>query len=356
VNRLIRTTLILAFSLAAVLAFAQTDENDPVVIRLGDKTVTRSELDVRFEIAIRSIAAQQGIPLTAEMRPFFEDFRVQFLDQRATELVLLAEAERRGFESDEEAIDAELERIRAGFESDEDFAEVLEEAGFGTEERLRELIRESRLMQQVVDALQDEVAVSDEDVAAWYQENEAQLARGEQVCARHILVEDEETALALKEELDEGADFAELAQEHSTDPGSGPRGGDLGCFGRGQMVAPFEETAFGAEEGEVAGPVESQFGHHLILVYERQEATTIPLEEIEGEIRQQLAQEQLGAKIDELRESSGVEIYPENLVDAEPEMVEPEAVDEDAEDSNETYDHEEHEDHDEEEEDDNDNG
>jgi peptidyl-prolyl cis-trans isomerase C len=330
-------TLILAF--AALVAFAQTDEHDPVVIRLGDKTVTRSELDARFEIAIRSIAAQQGIPLTAEMRPFFEDFRVQFLDQRATELVLLAEAERRGFESDEEAIDAELERIRAGFESDEDFAEVLEEAGFGTEERLRELIRESRLMQQVVDALQDEVAVSDEDVAAWYQANEAQLARGEQVCARHILVEDEETALALKEELDEGADFAELATEHSTDPGSGPRGGDLGCFGRGQMVAPFEETAFGAEEGDVAGPVESQFGHHLILVYERQEATTIPLEEIEGEIRQQLAQEQLGAKIDELRENSGVEIYPENLVDAEPE-----AVDEDAEDSNEMHDHEEEED------------
>ncbi len=342
-NRLIRMALTLALALTAILAFAQTDENDPVVIRLGDKTVTRSEFDAHFEIAMRSVAAQQGIPLTPDTRPFFEAFRVQFLEQRATELVLLAEAERRGLASDEEAIDAELERIRAGFESDEVFAEVLEEAGFGTEARLRELIRESRLMQQVVEALQSEIEVSDEAVAAWYQEHEAQLARGEQVCARHILVEDEETALALKEELDEGADFAELATEHSTDPGSGPRGGDLGCFGRGQMVAPFEEAAFGAEEGDVAGPVESRFGHHLILVYERQEATTIPLEEIEGEIRQQLAQEQLGAKINALYEASGVEIYPENLADAEPAIVEPEAVDEGAEDDHERHEQEEEE-------------
>ncbi len=87
------------------------------------------------------------------------------------------------------------------------------------------------------------------------------------VQARHILVDSKEKAEALKVQLDEGADFNKLAEEHSECP-SKKRGGDLGWFGKGAMVRPFEVAAFSAQEGDVVGPVKTEFGWHLIYVYE----------------------------------------------------------------------------------------
>jgi peptidyl-prolyl cis-trans isomerase C len=84
-----------------------------------------------------------------------------------------------------------------------------------------------------------------------------------QVRASHILVPDLNTAVTLKQKIAEGSDFGQLAQEHSKCP-SGRNGGDLGPFGRGQMVKPFEDVAFGTEVGQVSGPVQTQFGYHLI--------------------------------------------------------------------------------------------
>ena len=86
--------------------------------------------------------------------------------------------------------------------------------------------------------------------------------------ARHILVSSEEACQNLKDELSKGADFAALAREHSECP-SGRRGGELGEFGRGQMVREFEEVVFSANVGEVQGPVRTQFGYHLIEVTAR---------------------------------------------------------------------------------------
>lgn len=86
--------------------------------------------------------------------------------------------------------------------------------------------------------------------------------------ARHILVPDQDQARRLKQEIEDGADFAALAREHSECP-SGRRGGDLGQFGRGQMVAEFDRAVFEGPVGEVLGPVKTQFGYHLIEVTER---------------------------------------------------------------------------------------
>ncbi|MGD8324447.1 MAG: peptidylprolyl isomerase [Gammaproteobacteria bacterium] len=86
--------------------------------------------------------------------------------------------------------------------------------------------------------------------------------------ARHILVDTEEQCVDLKTQITEGADFADVAREHSQCP-SGRRGGELGTFGRGQMVAEFDEVVFSADVGVVQGPVQTQFGYHLIEVTER---------------------------------------------------------------------------------------
>jgi len=91
--------------------------------------------------------------------------------------------------------------------------------------------------------------------------------RVKKVQARHILVATKEEAEDLKKRVDEGEEFSKLAEEHSQCP-SKKRGGDLGWFGKGAMVRPFEVAAFSAEEGDVVGPVKTEFGWHLIYVYE----------------------------------------------------------------------------------------
>jgi len=88
--------------------------------------------------------------------------------------------------------------------------------------------------------------------------------------ARHILVPSAEQAETIKSQIEAGADFAEMARQHSTCP-SGSRGGDLGEFGPGQMVKEFNDVCFNDEVGVVHGPVQTQFGYHLIEVTERKD-------------------------------------------------------------------------------------
>ncbi len=314
-----RTTtagFILALFALMSLGTAQEDAPaalDPVVIQVGDEAETLSTFNRRFDIALRNVAAQQGVPLDDAARAQFESFKPVFLDQRATELALLQEAQTRGITVSDEDVDARVAEARGNFDSDEAFGTALEEAGFADEAQLRQTVRDTDTVQAVIDALREEVEVSDEEVEAYYNENQAQFEAPGQVCARHILVETEEEAQNILQELEGGADFAEIAQERSTDPGSGAQGGDLGCFTQDRMVAPFAEAAFAASVDEVVGPVETQFGYHLIKVYERREAGAQPLDEVRDAVRQGLQEEGLSDRITALRETYAVQTFPENL-------------------------------------------
>ena len=101
--------------------------------------------------------------------------------------------------------------------------------------------------------------------------------------ASHILVETEQEARDLLVMLDDGADFGGLATEYSTGP-SGPRGGDLGWFGKGQMVTPFENAVMGMDAGTYVGPVQTQFGYHLIFLNDRRVTAPPPFEDVRGEL------------------------------------------------------------------------
>ena len=127
--------------------------------------------------------------------------------------------------------------------------------------------------------------------------------------ARHILVETGEAAADLIKQLDEGADFAALAQEHSTGP-SGPRGGELGFFGRGQMVGPFEEAAFALEDGQHSRePVQTQFGFHVIKVEERRAVTPPSFEDSVDQLREEAAQFAGQKYVEELRATADIQRF-----------------------------------------------
>jgi len=126
-------------------------------------------------------------------------------------------------------------------------------------------------------------AVTDEAVAAAYEAEYADAEPTQEWDASHILVESEDEAKALLEELQAGADFAELARAKSTGP-SGPNGGELGWFGPGMMVKPFEDAVSGMEPGDVAGPIETQFGWHLVKLNDARMKGAPPLDEVREEI------------------------------------------------------------------------
>ncbi len=186
----------------------------------------------------------------------------------------------------------------------------------------------SRFRNQLISV---DTVIGDEELRAAYEEQ----SPGLRIRARHILLtypEDADDAArdsvgAVAEELRSraasGEDFAALAREHSQDQGSAQSGGDLGFFGRGQMVKPFEDAAFTLGPGEVSQVVETPFGLHIIKVEERQAQEWDPegVDDFRRQLIQQRQQEAVGAYVDSLRESAGLEVE-DGAADVATELVE----------------------------------
>jgi peptidyl-prolyl cis-trans isomerase C len=142
---------------------------------------------------------------------------------------------------------------------------------------------------------------------------EAQYLKAEpvkEVRASHILVADEAKAKELRAQLDAGADFAALAAEHGTD-GTKEQGGDLGFFEKAMMVPEFADAAFALEKGQIGGPVQTQFGWHVIKVTDVRDRPAPDFAEVEGEIAQGLTREAAGEIVDALKAGATVELTPD---------------------------------------------
>jgi peptidyl-prolyl cis-trans isomerase C len=151
-------------------------------------------------------------------------------------------------------------------------------------------------------------SVSDADARKIYDDQVKLLKPEEEVSARHILVETEEQAKALKEKLNNGADFVQLAKENSKDPGSKDDGGNLGYFGHGQMVPQFEDIVFKLKKGEVSDPVKTQFGWHLVKLEDRRTKQPPAFDIVKDRIVQSLLLKKAQQSAVELRGKSKIEL------------------------------------------------
>jgi len=164
-------------------------------------------------------------------------------------------------------------------------------------------------------ALQGELGgpLDEAAVKAAYDAGVAEFTPQPEFNASHILVATEAEAQALKDQIDGGADFAELAKSKSTDPGSGANGGELGWFSGGQMVPEFDAAVAAMAVGEVSAPVQSQFGWHVIKLNDKRDSTPPPLEEVRGEIENRLRQEAMQARIAELRSGATIDMVKTDI-------------------------------------------
>ncbi len=260
----------LALTVVAGSAFAQEDTAAPapdtVVATVNGQPVTQAEID----LALADLG-QQFAGLPAEQ-------------QRAAALSALIE-------------------IRL-------FAAQAEEKGLDDAETFRqrmELLRQRALHSAYIET---EIAaqVTDEAMRQRYETEIAGVEPEQEVRARHIIVETEEEAQAIIEELDAGGDFEEIAKERSKD-GAAAQGGDLGYFGKGQMVPQFEEAAFAMEVGEYSKePVQTQFGWHVIKLEDKRDSEPPAFEDVSAQIQSLMLREKYLETAASLREAAEIEI------------------------------------------------
>lgn len=174
------------------------------------------------------------------------------------------------------------------------FAKLGEELKLEETEQYKKIMENTKrnmLAQLAINEIMKDISVSEQEMKDFYEANLYHFQNDEMISAKHILVDDQEKCLEILEAIrKEEKSFEEAAQEFSTCP-SGSKGGDLGEFGRGQMVKEFEDAAFAAEIGDVVGPVKTQFGYHLIKVEKKMEAAPIPFEEVKEKISQMILQQ-----------------------------------------------------------------
>lgn len=175
-----------------------------------------------------------------------------------------------------------------------------------------------------LDALLPQVTVGDAEVKAWFEGHQDRYQQAEERRASHILIQTngdtgKEKAKAkakaeevLKELQKAPSRFADLAKQYSQDPGSAQKGGDLGFFGRGMMVKPFEDAVFAQNEGEISGLVESDFGYHIIKVTGIKSAKQRPLTEVRAEIEGELKRQAATRKFAEAAESFNNMVYEQS--------------------------------------------
>ncbi len=197
-----------------------------------------------------------------------------------------------------------------GYEQDPDIARQVDD------------LRRRLVVQRVMREYQEAPALTDADIRSYYDQND-RLFSGAQIHAAHILVKDEALAKRLRAELDATPDrFEDLAKANSTDTATATRGGDLGFFGQGRMVAEFERVAFALEKpGDLSHVVQTPFGYHIIKLIERKDGPSKPFEEVKERIRAALTnqrrQELVTQRFDKVKADAKVQVDADALATVE---------------------------------------
>lgn len=253
-------------------------------------------------------------------------FYRQVLDHLIAQALLQQAAKAQGVTASPEEIQKQIDNLKSRLPTPEAYQQALDAQGM-TEEKLRqEFGRQIAFEKYVRTQVVKDAPVTDQAMKQFYDENQAQMQQPEQVHLRHILVRADQTSTAddqqkAKEKADgilkrikDGEDFAKLARENSDDPGSKPLGGDLSWVARGQTVPPFEQAAFALKNpNDLSEVVQSEFGFHIIQLLERRQPSAIPFEQVKPKIgqflKQRQAQQQVEAKVKDLRAKAKVETF-----------------------------------------------
>lgn len=267
-NKLLLCILAIGALVAAFFIGSATSKDNTAVATVDGQEITKEELYDAME-------SQYGASI---------------LDTLIANKLVELEAEKEDVTVTDAEITAELEAFIESYGGEDAFNSALEYSGL-TVDNFKADLKNSMIIEKLI---APQVEITEEDMQTYFDENKEEFNQTEQVRASHILVEDEATAQEVLKKINAGEDFAELAKEYSTDS-SAENGGDLGFFGKGDMVAEFEEAAWALDIDEVSDIVKSEHGYHIIKKTDYQEATEAKFEDHKEEIEDRLFYEQVNS-------------------------------------------------------------
>ncbi len=311
--------------------------DDTVVAKVAGEKLTYGEA---MKIVKRMLGAQ-GAPedqidmISKQVAP---RALPQLADQFVTTSLLKIEAAKRGFKASAADIDEAISNVVARLPEDMTFADALDKMGMTMDDARKEM-SEGLTINKLIEDVTKAIAVGEDAIAKFYEENARYFEKPEQVEASHILIKLDAAdatnatakaaakakAEALRAQILAGTNFAELAASNSDCP-SKANGGSLGSFGRGQMVKPFEDAAFALGTNEVSEVVETQFGFHIIKVTGKTAASKTPLAEVREQIQEHLSNDEkmkaVEAFVEDLKAKADIFINEALMKQPEPEMPE----------------------------------
>jgi foldase protein PrsA len=262
------------------------------VAKVGDQKITRQQFDTLLEQAKRSYKSQKRAfpgPGTPEYKTLLNQ-AVQYLVQRAE---FAEEAKGLGITISDKQIADRLAQIKKQYfgGKESNYQAQLKKQGL-TEQQVRDDITAQLISEQIFKKVTSSVKVDDATLKKYYDSHQSQYGTPEQRDIAHILVKSKPLADQLYAQIQGGANFAALAKKYSKDPGSAKQGGKL-TVSKGQTVAPFDQTVFLMQTGQVSHPVKTDYGYHIIKALGPiKPAKTTPFKQVKESIRQQLLQQQ----------------------------------------------------------------
>lgn len=275
-----------------ILPYLNDQDKDSILAKINDTVIKRSEVDREMDNLFQQF---QNMAFPEKTNEFNSKLWRQALETVINRKLLFQQAEREKICPEKEVIDMRIAGIKRHFPSLKRFRQQLAQLGI-SEEKLRQEIEYDLKIKMLLDLHIPPVQeVSKEEVEEFYHTNSENFHIPERIRASHILIaissedniEKREKKLRkisqIKKELQNGADFSELALKHS-DCKSKSKGGDLGFFKKGKMVKPFEDAAFKLKVCEISEIVETIYGYHLIKLTDHQPAQIIPFEQVQNKI------------------------------------------------------------------------
>ncbi len=293
-------------------------EKNSAVARVNGHVITKEEFDQEFEFYKNSFEAQYGSEIwdhDIDGRKFIDVIKEQVVEALINDRLVLEEAQKLGIEVARQEADEEIQAIKDYYEDEQGFQQLLDVQGL-TEEQFVEKVKQSLLESKYREKVLETVTVSEEDIRKYYDENPREF-KNDTVKASHILLDTREDAQEVLTRAKAGEDFGRLAEQYSVEPDAQTTKGNLGEFGYGEMVELFEEAAFALDIGEISDIVETQFGYHIIKVFDKTVTDITPFEEVKDQIESNLVYYEREARYSEirtqLREQAEVETYPKNM-------------------------------------------
>ena len=321
IRPVIKITLMLTLILVSALAWAaEKNASEDKVAVVNGIVISKMQFDNLLEYQLRRATPNgQTIP-DAQMA----QMKNNVLEYLIADELLFQESQKKGIQVKPEKVTEQLMTFKKRFKDENEFKKVLEENNM-TESKIRTDIMRKMAIDELMDIeVREKVTISDEETRSFYDKNPQLFQQPEQVKASHILIKvaadapDDQKAEARKkieliqQKVMKGEDFATLAKTYSEGP-SGPRGGDLGYFRRGQMVKPFEDAAFSLKPNETSEIVETRFGYHLIKVDDKKPAKKMTYAEVKDRLNEHLkkqkADSESDAYIETLRKGAKIEKF-----------------------------------------------